>query len=106
MADYGSVPLTGLYILPQGALLQVEATCGVKDMQVYYRMEQLAAIVTLATRSATDYTSLLINKGKEFLVVILHHYYLQFYDLQLIYHLAILQFSAVRDNVKLFLIAL
>ena len=41
-------------------------------MQVYYRMEQLAAIVTLATRSATDYTSLFINKGKEFLVVIFH----------------------------------
>ena len=62
MSAYRRIPFARLDILPQRALLQVESSLGIKHMQVHYRVQQLAAIVTLPARSASYHTSLLINE--------------------------------------------
>jgi hypothetical protein len=54
--------LAGLYILPQGTLLQIETSPRIEDMQVYNRMQQLAPIMTLATGGMAYHMALFINK--------------------------------------------
>jgi hypothetical protein len=42
-------------------------------MQVYYRMKQLASIVTFATGSGTDDVTLFVHDREHFLVIVLFH---------------------------------
>ena len=73
MTSYGGIPFTGLNVFPIRTLLQVELTFGVKDMQMNYRMQLFATIVTLAASSGTYDITLFIDKGKHFLIVIAVH---------------------------------
>ena len=72
MASYGGVPLAGLDGLPVRAALQVELSFGVEQMQVYYRVQYLSAVMSLAAKDAAKHVSILIDYGKKLVVVIVH----------------------------------
>ena len=72
MASYGGVPLAGLNGFPVRAALQVQFSFGVEQMQVYYRVQCLAAVMGLTAQDAAQHVSILIDYGKKLVVVIGH----------------------------------
>ena len=66
MTAHGSVPLAGLYVLPHGALLQVEFAFAVEHMQVHYGMQEHGTIVALGACGLADDFASRVNEGEEF----------------------------------------
>ena len=66
MTAHGSVPLAGLYLLPHGALLQVEFALAVEYMQMYHGMQEHGTIVALGTCGLADDIAGRVNEGEEF----------------------------------------
>jgi hypothetical protein len=73
MTAYGCIPFAWLDILPVGTLLEIDFALRIEYMQVYYRMKQLASIVTFATGSGTDDIALFVHDREHFLVIVLLH---------------------------------
>ena len=67
MTSNGSIPLAGLYLLPHGALLQVEFALAVEHMQVHYGMQEHGAIVALGACGLANDIAGRVNEGEEFL---------------------------------------
>lgn len=74
VAADGSVPLSGLDVLPLRSLLQIKSPIRIKHMEVYDRMKQHAPPVTFSPRRLPDNLPLFIYHGKLFPAVILSHY--------------------------------
>ena len=73
MTTYGCIPLAWLDVLPVGTFLEIDFALRIEFMQVYYRMKQLASVVTLATGSSTDDIALFVYDREHFLVIVLFH---------------------------------
>ena len=70
MASYGGVPLAGLDGFPVRAALQIELSLGVEQVQMYYGMEHLTAVMGLTAQDLAQDMSILINYGTELVIVI------------------------------------
>ena len=70
MAAHGRIPPSGLDILPGGALLEVEPSVGVEQVEVDHRMEQHRAAVALAPPGRADDAPRGIDHGKELITVV------------------------------------
>ncbi len=71
MSAHSCIPPAWLYIFPFRTLLQVEFPTTVKHMQMYYGMQPFATAVTLTARGGPHDISVLVNKWKHLLTVIL-----------------------------------
>ena len=72
VTTHGRIPLTGLYVLPKGALLKVQTSIRVKHVEMHHGVQSLATIVALASGGLADYTAFLVDEGEGFLVIVLH----------------------------------
>lgn len=70
MSSHGGVPLAWLYILPQGASLEVQFASGIEDMEVYYGMEEHRTAVALTTCGGAYDSAFFIDEGEYFLLVV------------------------------------
>ena len=61
MSANGSVPASGLDVLPQGTLLEEELATTIENMKMDDRMEEFSPAVTFASRGFTHYPALLID---------------------------------------------
>ena len=64
------VPFVGLDVFPVRSLLQIEVATAIEYVQVYYRMEHLAAIVGFTACDLTEHVAVFVDDGKEFFFVI------------------------------------
>ncbi len=65
-----SVPLAGLYGLPVRPTLQIKLAARVEKVQMNYRMQYLTAVMRLAAQDLAQHMPVLIDYGKEFVVII------------------------------------
>lgn len=72
MTAYGSVPSSRLYGFPLRAFLQINVALCIEHMQMDYRMQSLRTVVAFTTCSRPDYIALFVDKGKEFVVIVVH----------------------------------
>ena len=63
---YGRVPLAGLYVLPHGALLQVEFAFLIEDMQVHHGMQKHGTIVAFGACGFSNDIAGGVNEGEKF----------------------------------------
>lgn len=60
MAANCGIPLTGLYGFPLWAMLQIEMSCRIEQVQMHHRMQEFCTIVTLTTGGAANNLARLI----------------------------------------------
>jgi hypothetical protein len=72
MTAHGSIPLARLYGFPLRTFLQINVALGIEHMQMDYRMQSLRTVVAFTTCSRPDYIALFVDKGKEFVVIVVH----------------------------------
>lgn len=63
---YGRVPLAGLYVLPHGALLQVEFAFLIEDMQVHHGMQKHGTVVAFGACGFSNDIAGGVNEGEKF----------------------------------------
>lgn len=75
MSAYGSIPLVGLDILPCRAVLQIEFSAGIEDVEVDNGVQRFAvgAGMRLAACGVSHNTAFGVHHWKEFVCVIVHH---------------------------------
>ena len=78
MASNCGIPLARLYLLPQRALLKIDVPGTVQQMKMHYRMQILAAAMTLSTRGFSNGIASGIYYWEQFGFVVAFHAFFSF----------------------------